>query len=42
MPEVDNPNNHPFVREAAYVIVDTLGEAAVIARTLLNLEVYPE
>lgn len=40
MPE-GNPNEHPFVREAAYIVVDTLNEALFVARKLLNLEVYP-
>lgn len=40
MPE-GNPNEHPFVREAAYVVVNTMEEALPVVRKLLNLEVYP-
>lgn len=32
-----NPNNHPFVHEAAYIVVETLEEAIFVARQLLNL-----
>lgn len=32
-----NPNSHPFVREAAYIVVPTLEEAVYVARQLLNL-----
>jgi len=33
-----NPNDHPFPREAAYVVVDTLEEAVAVVRyQLLNL-----
>lgn len=37
MQEEHNPNDHPFVREAAYVVVPTLEEMNAVARTLLNL-----
>ncbi len=35
----DNPNWHPFVLEAAYVVVPTLLEGVDIVRQVLNLEV---
>lgn len=38
MQDEGNPNNHPFVREAAYIVQPTLEEVVAVARTLLNLE----
>lgn len=32
-----NPNDHPFIREAAYAVVESLEEAVFISRQLLNL-----
>ena len=32
-----NPNDHPFVREAAYAVVPTTARAIIITRTLLDL-----
>lgn len=40
--DAGSPNDHPFVREAAYIVVSTLNEAVMVTRQLLNLEVYPE
>ena len=37
-----NPNSHPFVREAAYVVVPTLIAAVPVVRQLLNLPPTPE
>ena len=34
-----NPNWHPFILEAAYVVVPDLNEAIVLALQVLNLEV---
>ncbi len=34
-----SPNDHPFVREAAYVVVPSLKQAVQAARLALNLEV---
>ena len=42
MQESGNPNSHPFPREAAYVIVDTLEEAVFVTRQLLNLPPRPK
>ncbi len=32
-----NPNDHPFVREAAYAVVPTTARAIIVTRTLLDL-----
>lgn len=32
-----NPNVHPFVQEAAYIVLPTLVEVVAVSRTLLNL-----
>ncbi len=37
-----NPNEHVFVQEAAYLIVETLEEAVFVSRQLLNLPLIPE
>ncbi len=37
-----SPNDHPFVREAAYVVVPTLRQAVSAARLALDLGVTPE
>ncbi len=42
MQDEGNPNNHPFVREAAYLVLPTLEEVMYVARQLLNLPVVPE
>ena len=41
MQEEGNPNSHPFIREAAYVIVPALGQAIFVIRQLLNLPPNP-
>ncbi len=38
MQDEGNPNDHPFVREAAYIVQPTLEEVVAVARTLLNLK----
>ena len=37
-----SPNDHPFVREAAYVVVPTLHQAVAAARLALDLGITPE
>lgn len=37
-----SPNDHPFVREAAYVVVPRLESAIAVVRQLLNLPPVPE
>ncbi|KKK88010.1 hypothetical protein LCGC14_2747480, partial [marine sediment metagenome] len=37
-----NPNTHPFVLEAAYIVLPTLQEVNAAARTLLNLPLVPD
>lgn len=36
-----NPNDHPFVREAAYIVVPTLDASIAVVRQLLNLPLRP-
>ena len=42
MQEDGNPNDHPFIREAAYVVVPTLNAAIFVIRQLLNLPPMPK
>lgn len=42
MQDEGNPNSHPFIREAAYVIVPELEAAIFVVRQLLNLPPVPE
>lgn len=42
MQDIGNPNSHPFVREAAYIVVPQLESAIAVVRQLLNLSPTPE
>lgn len=42
MQETGNPCDHPFVREAAYIIVPSLEGAIGVVRQILNLPLQPQ
>jgi len=42
MQDEGNPNDHPFVREAAYIVVPTLEPSIAVVRQLLNLPPVPK